>query len=1144
MKKAIYIIGALLGIWACTEHDDLQSFGLKSQIPINVGTTYPGTTTRSVIDGEFSTGDEMGVFVVDRDENGQPTEVKLQGNRASNMRFTLQDDGTWTSPTQLFWDVKGTAADFYGYYPFDGNLPSVTAYPFFIANRQDTVVPSKTVNGYVASDLLWAKQENVSPTTETVNLLYHHLMAGVCITLEKGTGFTDDEWNGFEKTVILKNTVLSGIVDLTSGALTVGEGTVGNIIPLPYQGQWRAVAFPQTIAANKVIVSLTIDGQSYSLTKNEPMTLMSGKMHRFTIQVNRNTPSGDFQFALLDEVVTDWVDDADMHEGLVRQYVVVEVSEAGTLATTLETMGLNAAELLALKIVGPVNGDDYQTISTMKKLTHLNLIKAIPEDGALYGIEWMPMLEKVFFPEKGLKYIDCFNEVRHLTGSLIIPEGVVEVGGFWGCNFTGTLTLPSTLKVLGLDIDPFKGELVIPEGLEKWEPIGFGNGGKITGTMYLPPTLKEINSPLPSGLTGTINIPQGCKICGGAFAGTQCTSIIFPEGMSEIPANCIGGSEIRGEIKLPSTVTKIGSCAFAGSKITRIIFPDALKEIEKGNYYFEGAFTGCRLMGTLTLPKNVVRIPQGCFMNCTGIAEIVIPKRTQLLDAYCFAGCSNISSIICQSEEPPFVVDNAFLGVPKDNFTVEVPKGCVERYRQARGWSDFKRISEYKNFVCRPAQVGALNTIHTEEIILNADGAWTVAEKPDWVILSKTSGTGKTALMLTVQQLPQGQGNRMDTVKFEMDGYTTSCVVRQYDYEHAEDSYLTLQTATKGQRGGIDIVFVGDGWDGQSISDDSYLDLVRYQAECFFAVEPYRSMREYFNVYVTFPLSQEKGVNTMYTYVNNRFGTLQGISSLLTVAQTECTSSKLIIETDEVQQYVLEKTPVVQDNLGRTLIVAVPNSTEYEGNTVFTNDGLAIAICPPSEQPYPRDTRGVIQHEAGGHGFGKLGDEAITRNAFAPNSVKQQIEEMHGRGWYDNLTTTGKLHDVPWADFIFDPTYSDYVDVYEGGFGFTRGIYRPEVNSCMNYGIPYYNAPSRLSIWKRIKEYAGENWTMEEFRVQDTFEWGLTSITRSDVADLSNLQPYTNGNHHMPTLIRLGEMGNVVRAIRAKLKNERMNNRR
>ena len=98
MKKAIYIIGALLGIWACTEHDDLQSFGLKSQIPINVGTTYPGTTTRSVIDGEFSTGDEMGVFVVDRDENGQPTEVKLQGNRASNMRFTLQDDGTWTSP--------------------------------------------------------------------------------------------------------------------------------------------------------------------------------------------------------------------------------------------------------------------------------------------------------------------------------------------------------------------------------------------------------------------------------------------------------------------------------------------------------------------------------------------------------------------------------------------------------------------------------------------------------------------------------------------------------------------------------------------------------------------------------------------------------------------------------------------------------------------------------------------------------------------------------------------------------------------------------------------------------------------------------------------------------------------------------------
>lgn len=1135
MKKTLYAISVMLCIWACAEQDDLQSTNTEKQIPINIGSSYPGLTTRSVIDGGFSTGDEMGIFVVDRNEEGYVGEVQLQGNRASNMRFTLQEDGSWASPSQLYWSPKGLAADIYGYYPFDGDLSSVETYPFVIIQRQDITDRGRGLNGYIASDLLWAKQENVSPTAETIYLQYHHLMAGVCISLEKGTGFTADEWINLEKTILLKNTQLNGSVNLTTGTIspTPSQGVEQDnpIVPIPYQGQWRAVVFPQTVSAGKELLSITIDGQSYTLTKNEAMNFLSGKMHSFTIQVDKTSPSGNFEFSLLDEAVTDWVDDADMHEGLVRQYIVAEVSEAGTLATTLEAMGLDAAELLALKIVGPVNGDDYQTICTMKKLTHLNLIKAIPEDGALYGIEWMPMLEKVFFPEKGLKYIDCFNEVRHLTGSLIVPEGVVEIGGFFGCSYTGALTLPTTIKKFYMDISPFKGELIIPDGLEEWTPSWGANNVNITGTMYLPQTLKKL-AVMPPGLTGTINIPQGCEIVSdNAFVGSQCTSLVLPEGLTVIPHRTFQNSEIRGEVRIPSTVTKIISYAFAGTKMSRLILPDNIKEIE------EGAFADCsRLSGTLTIPKKLARISNRCFQNCQMLTGIVFHKDVQVIDRYAFAQCTNLNSIVCEGKEPPFVVDDAFLGVPKDNFTVEVPKGCVEKYRQAHGWSDFKRIAEHQSFVCRPAQVGALNSAHNEEIVLNADDAWTVVNKPDWVTLSKTSGTGKTALTLTVQQLSQGQGNREDTVKFEMNGYTTSCVVRQYDYKHAEDSYLTLQTATKGNRGGIDIVFVGDGWDGESISNGSYLDLVEYQTECFFAIEPYRSMRDYFNVYVTFPLSQEKGVNTMYTYVNNRFGTLQGMSSLIQGSQVSSTSNQLFMETDEVEQYVLENTPVEQDNLWRTLVIAVPNSTEYEGNTVFNNSGLAISICPPSEQAYPRDTRGTIQHEAGGHGFAKLGDESISRNAFATASVKQYIEDMHGRNWYTNLATTGKLHDVPWAEFIFDPVYSDYVDVYEGGYGYTRGIYRPESNSCMNYGIPYYNTPSRLEIYKRIKDYAGESFSMEEFRTQDTFEWGPTTITRSAATDMEDLIPYTNGNHHVPTIIHFHEMGDKVRAIRKRLK--------
>lgn len=266
----------------------------------------------------------------------------------------------------------------------------------------------------------------------------------------------------------------------------------------------------------------------------------------------------------------------------------------------------------------------------------------------------------------------------------------------------------------------------------------------------------------------------------------------------------------------------------------------------------------------------------------------------------------------------------------------------------------------------------------------------------------------------------------------------------------------------------------------------------------------------------------------MHTYVNNRFGTLYGEGCLMT-------------ETDEVFSYAIEKSPLTNEDLWRSMIIFVPNSDAYNGLTEF-KDGVPMAICPPSNRPYPQDTRGVIQHEAGGHGFGRLADEEISMSAWPTSSVLKEIEEKQSWGWYQNIATTSNMKQVPWADFIFDTRYSNYVDVYEGAYGYMRGIFRSEANSCMNYGIPYYNTISRLSIMRRIFDYAREPFSMDYFYEHDTNKWGdRDGTTRAGTAHAYfDGSSYAGCNqHNEPRIVNAKKQGEKVRKIRAELKAKR-----
>lgn len=1055
--------------------------------------------TRAGDDG-FADGDRMGIYVVDY-QGDQPGTLLLTGNRADNVRHTYDAaTGKWTATTTIFWKDKHTHADIYGYYPF-GLPQSIGEYAFSVQANQNSAPEGGQLGGYEASDFLWGKAADMAPTSDRVRLAMRHRMACARVTLTRGDGFTEQDWAALEKSVVLPGQVRQTTIDLATGTVTrAGAPEATATIPLHNGDEWRAIVVPQNVEAGTTLFDITLDGMPYRFARSEDFTFLAGRMSNFTLRVDRKEPSGTYSLTLQGESITAWENDPVSHDGNTREYIVVG-STAEHLQDSIVARGIRGDQVVSLKVTGGLTSLDLSYIvRTMPNLKNLNLKEAtFPSDNFPCDFQNNTTLAHIILPDK-LKSISdgAFNGCTSLTGSLNIPEGVTYIGryAFSGCTgLTGTLTLPSTLKVI--EIQAFQNcqfacELRLPEGLERIGQNAFYENTNLQGTLVLPESLTKLEHQTFEGcrkLSGSLVIPQGITEIGedvfGNCHGLNGT-LTLHDGIKSIGASAFSQTSFRGDLILPKGQTAIQRYSFSATRFRHIVFPTRLESIGAN------AFEGCAyLMDNLKFPETLEYIGDYAFHYCNQINGLTLPRNLEYIGTSAFANCYSIGKITCEATIPPTVSSSAFDGVAKNNFAVEVPEAALSDYQTAPGWREFKRVTAHRELTCTPSTVKTLNAEQQQTLILRAEGPWTVESMPDWCSLSQTSGNGKTELTLTVTELPHGAGDREGEVTFLLTGkdYTCTLNVKQRDYAYDRDQWMPLQQATQGKRGGIDIVLLGDGYDADDIASGHYLQVMKEQAERFFGIEPYRTYRDYFTVHTAIALSPESGIGTVNTLRDTRFGT------------TYTSGVGLMGDNDEIFSYALTAPTVNQSNLARTLIIVVPNSADYGGITQMWANGEAISFCPPSEDDYPYDARGIIQHEAGGHGFGKLADEYIYHNAFitacrclcCPHVDDLQAGKNYG--WYDNVSLTGKMHEVPWSMLIFDPMYSAVVDIYEGAFMHTRGVFRSEQNSCMNNNIPYFNAISRMSIVRRIKEYAGEEFTIDDFKAHDVLD--ASTATRS-----------------------------------------------
>ena len=367
---------------------------------------------------------------------------------------------------------------------------------------------------------------------------------------------------------------------------------------------------------------------------------------------------------------------------------------------------------------------------------------------------------------------------------------------------------------------------------------------------------------------------------------------------------------------------------------------------------------------------------------------------------------------------------------------------------------------------------------------VTANISYSIDSQPEW-ISKKSDNSGVYTFTVSANTTSSSRSGEIIfknvnnsfltvTVKQGIQTYTSS--------DYSQDGQVTrIHSATVGK--GIDVVFVGDAFaDKDQNLFNKYVELGE---EAFFTEEPFRSTKDRFNIYRIGSVSKngiiaQEGGDTKFSA---QFGQGTNISG----------------NDEAVFNFVQEHMPSV--DLTKTIIFVIINKAQYAGTCWMYSNNMAICYVPLCRDE--TDYAQTLRHEGCGHGFGKLADEYFYDSmGRIPDDEVSELKKWKGfaYGFYENVDLTSDPNTILWSKFISDSRYSGKVDVYEGGYTYPYGVYRPTDNSIMRYNTGGFNAPSREAIYKKIMKFSeGDAWTYdyETFVAFDAPARSAEAVTRA-----------------------------------------------
>lgn len=296
--------------------------------------------------------------------------------------------------------------------------------------------------------------------------------------------------------------------------------------------------------------------------------------------------------------------------------------------------------------------------------------------------------------------------------------------------------------------------------------------------------------------------------------------------------------------------------------------------------------------------------------------------------------------------------------------------------------------------------------------------------------------------------------------------------------DYSMDGEITiLQTHTKGN--GIKIVVMGDQFVDTDMVPGGFYEIKAKEAvEYYFSIEPFRSLRELFDIILIKTVSK-----------NNQMSGETAFSTKMKFDQWGVMSYH-DMDTEKCREYIQRILNI--NNLENISVVMLQNLYTDNSFAIQRYDGFSIGNCPLGFYHDDNIFAGLVHHEANGHGFGFFSDEYLTgANLEITEEDKKSIDKDHEKGFLCNIDYISDSDEILWSKFIKDSRYdSERIGIYEGAGSSSKGIYRATENSVMRVSyLGLFNAPMREAIYKRAMKLAyGDSWTYdyEEFVKFDT----------------------------------------------------------